>query len=234
MFLAQRLAQAEYFDDPRRSFAEVAEGYRQLGRINRLFLFADPFQRLLSGWLGPEKCRQLSVLDLGAGDGSLGRELTQWAARRNWRWRVTNLDLSPLALRLNPDRHLNVVGSALSLPFRDESFDVVIASQMTHHLPDEDAVIQHFREAWRVTRDAVFVSDVHRNMAMMALIWVSVHVARLSKEMRGDGLLSVRRAWRIPEWNAFATSAQIPQARVWLYLGARIILQARKKLERER
>jgi len=227
MFLARRSAQAEYFDDPRRSFVEVAEGYRQLGRINRLFLFADPFQRLLSNWLGSEKCRELSVLDLGAGDGSLGRQLTQWAARRRWIWRVTNLDVSPLALRLNHEG-LNVVGSALSLPFHDGSFDVVIASQMTHHLPDEAAVTQHFREAWRVTRDAIFVSDVHRNLAMIVLVWLSAHATGLSREMRGDGLLSVRRSWRIPEWKAFAAAAQIPRAQVWLYSGARIILQARK------
>ena len=229
MFLSCRPAQEEYFDDPRRSFEEVAEGYRQLGRINRLFLFADPFQRLLSHWLGAENCRQLSLLDLGAGDGSLGRKLTQWAARRGWVWRVTNLDLNPLALRLSQESSLNIVGSALSLPFGDESFDVVIASQMTHHLRDPGAVIQHFREAWRVTRDAVLLSDVHRNMAMVGLIWLSAHVARLSREMRDDGVLSVRRSWRIPEWKAFAASAQIPRARVWLYHGARIIIQARKK-----
>jgi SAM-dependent methyltransferase len=228
MFLARRSVQAEYFDNPGRSLAEVAEGYRQLGRINRLFLFADPFQRLLSNWLGPEKCRELSVLDLGAGDGSLGRELTRWAARRRWVWHVTNLDVSPLALRLNGEGR-NVVGSVLSLPFRDESFDVVIASQMTHHLRDEEAVTQHFREAWRVTRDAIFVSDVHRNVAMIALVWVSVHAARLSKEMRGDGVLSVRRSWRIHEWKALAAAAQIPHAHVWLYLGSRLILQARKR-----
>jgi 2-polyprenyl-3-methyl-5-hydroxy-6-metoxy-1,4-benzoquinol methylase len=228
MFLARRSAQAEYFDDPERSFAEVAEGFRQLRRVNRLFRFADPFQRLLSRWLGAEDCRKLSVLDLGAGDGSLGHELTTWAARRGWIWRVTSLDLSPRGLRLNP-QSFSVAGSAVALPFRDQSFDVVIASQMTHHLPDDAAVVQHFREAWRVTRDAIFLNDLHRNLALVALVWLGAHATRLSPEMRADGLLSVRRGWRVQEWQALAARAEIPNAEIRLYLGTRIMLQARKR-----
>ncbi len=37
MFLSQRATQAEYFDAVDRSFAEVADGYRQLARANRGF-----------------------------------------------------------------------------------------------------------------------------------------------------------------------------------------------------
>ena len=227
MFLAQRSAQAEYFDSPQRSLAEVAEGYRQLARVNRLFHNADPFQRLLSKWLGPERCRHLSLLDLGAGDGALGRELTDWAARRNWTWRVTNLDLSLLALQLNRTGR-NVAGSAVALPFRDGSFDVVIAAQMTHHLPDTAAVVDHFREAWRVTRDALFINDLHRNVVLLGLVWCGARLARISPQMRADGLLSVRRGWRVPEWKALAARAGIANAQVWLYFGSRIMIQARK------
>ena len=227
MFLRQRATQAEYFDAPGRSAAEIAGDYRQLARVNRVFALTDPFQRVLVPWLGRDGCRSLSILDLGAGDGSLGRALTRWAARQGWDWRVTNLDLNPLALQLNPGGH-NVVGSALALPFADDSFDVVIASQMTHHLAGDGEVAQHFREAWRVTRDAVFLNDLHRNPVLLGLVWLIVHCARLTPEMRSDGLLSVRRGWRLDEWRALARQAGIPDARVWLYYGARIMLQARK------
>ena len=63
-----------------------------------------------------------------------------------------------------------VTGSALQLPFADGSFDLVVASQMTHHLTDEE-VVQHWREAWRVTRDAIFICDLHRNAGFYALLW---------------------------------------------------------------
>ncbi len=227
MFLRRRATQAEYLDAPGRSAAEIAADYRQLARVNRVFALTDPFQRVLVRWLGHDCCRSLSILDLGAGDGSLGRALTQWAAQRDWDWRVTNLDQNPLALQLNPDGR-NVVGSALALPFAVNSFDVVIASQMTHHLGSEDEVVQHFREAWRVTRDAVFLNDLHRNPFLLGVVWVVIHCARLSPEMRSDGLMSVRRGWRLNEWRSLARKAGIPGAQVWLYYGSRIMLQARK------
>lgn len=227
MFLSRRTLQAEYSDRPELSFHEVAENYRQLARINRLFLFADPCQRLMVDWLSHEQCRSLSILDLGAGDGSLGRVLTAWAERRGWRWEVTNLELNPLALRLDPQGR-NVAGSVLSLPFRENSFDVVIASQMTHHLSNNTEVIQHFREAWRVTRDALFLNDLHRNIVLYVVIWSLLHAGRFSNSFRKDGLLSVRRGWRASEWQLLAAQAGITGAQVWLYYGARVMLQARK------
>src|SRR3954467_13162837 len=133
MFLNRRVLQAEYFDEPDRPQAELVEAYRALTRFNRLFSLGRSIRQILPPSLGSENCRSLSVLDLGAGDGSLGNDLTRWAVRQGWNWRITNLDLSFRALRLDTTPQLAVAGSALLLPFRDQAFDVVIASQMTHH-----------------------------------------------------------------------------------------------------
>jgi 2-polyprenyl-3-methyl-5-hydroxy-6-metoxy-1,4-benzoquinol methylase len=226
MFLSQRATQAEYCDRPDLPLSEVADNYRQLARFNRLLMMTDPFQRLLVRWLGRGQVKKLSMLDLGAGDGSIGRSIVAWARRRGWEWRVTNLDLNVSALRLNPGGR-NVAGAVGALPFVDDSFDIVIASQMTHHLADEEAV-QHFREAWRVTRDALFLADAHRNAGAMAVIWGVLRVMRVSPQFLSDGMLSVRRSWRVGEWRALAARAGIPSAKVWLYYGSRVMLQARK------
>ena len=66
----------------------------------------------------------------------------------------SNCDLSPRALALNVGGR-NVVGSAMALPFPDNAFDVVVASQMTHHLESDADVARHFAEAYRVARKAV-------------------------------------------------------------------------------
>src|SRR5438045_9472586 len=129
MFFRERATQAEYFDCPTRSFAEVASAYGELGRINKLFCSAAPFQRFIPESLGIERCRSLSILDLGAGDGSLGRTLSRWASRNGWTWKVTNLDANALALALG-DSDRNVAASADALPFVNRSFDVVMANQM--------------------------------------------------------------------------------------------------------
>ncbi|MBI3877005.1 MAG: methyltransferase domain-containing protein [Verrucomicrobia bacterium] len=227
MFLGCRSTQAEFFDAPDRTPEEVARGFRELARMNRVCQFTRPFDSLIPRLLGEARCRSLILLDLGAGDGSLGAELTRRAAARGWNWRVTNLDLNPLALRLNAGAR-NVAGSALALPFSDESFDVVIASQMTHHLTSDADVTRHFREAWRVARGVVVLSDLHRNAGLLCLVWLWTRALRLSPRLCADGVLSVRRGFHAGEWRALAGQAGISNAEVSVYAGARIVLHARK------
>lgn len=227
MFLSRRSTQAEYLDTPGRAAQEIAADYRELGRVNWLFRFSHPFEWFITRSLGAERCRRLDFLDLGAGDGLLGECLSRWAARRGWTWRFTNLDLNPQALQLRPGPR-NIAGSVLQLPFADGSFDVVIASQMTHHLDHDAEVVTHFREAWRVTRDALLLCDTHRNAGLYGLVWVGTLLCGCSKLLRQDGFISVRRSFRVPEWQALAALAEIPRAKVSLYLGTRLVLQARK------
>lgn len=228
MFFRRRATQAEYFDELDRPRAEMVEAYAALANVNRWFWFAEPFQRLLPKYFGPEHCASLSILDLGAGDGLLGNLLTNWAKqKRGWNWRFTNLDFNITALSLNKDGE-NVAGSVLALPFRDASFDLVIASQMTHHLSDSE-VVQHLREAWRVTRRGIYFSDLHRGPVLYGLLWVMFCVRRFPKHFRADGLLSVKRGFRIGELQSMTRQAEIPEAQVWLHGGTRVILQARRK-----
>ncbi len=226
IMLRERATEPEYFDSPARTPEEMATGYRELARANRLFVFHDPYTRLLWRWLGAEQCRQLSILDVGAGDGWLGNQMEKFGARLCWNWRVTNLELNPVPLQLSTGRH-NVAGSALALPFADNSFDVVIASQMTHHLTNDAEVVQHFREAWRVARQGVFITDMTRSTFLYAMIWLAVRALRMTPKMRADGLLSVKRSWTRDEIAALCAQAGI-NATVKPYFGSRWILAARK------
>jgi SAM-dependent methyltransferase len=227
MFLRQRSTQVEYSDLPGRTEVEIAASFCGLNRVNSLFRFSHPFEAALPRWLGKTKCQRLEILDVGAGTGLLSKKLTEWARLRGWQWRFTNLDANPLALKIGnlPD---GVVGSALELPFADGSFDLVIASQMTHHLSDEQ-IVTHWREVWRVTRDAIFICDLHRNAGLYALLWLTLHLMRMDRTIVEDGLISVRRGFRLDEWRELAGQAGISKAAVWRYHGARIVLQARKK-----
>lgn len=227
MFLGHRSVQAEYFDAPERSPAEIRSHYEWLNRMNRLTRFEWPFQIWLPRLLGELACRRLTLLDVGGADGELGRTLGAWATTRGWDWQFTDLDLSPHAVALNPNPR-KLLGSATALPFPDGSFDVVIASTMTHHLPDEPAVVAHFREAARVARRAVLICDMQRNAAFLALLWLVLVARRVPKEFREDGILSVKRGWRADEWRRLADAAGLPDARVWAEHGARVLLAVTK------
>jgi len=198
MFLGERSAQAEYFDAPERTAEELRGHYAWLDRINRWTRFERPFRVWLPRLQPEPRLRSLELLDVGAAEGALGRTLSTWAAGRGWDWRFTDLDLSHHACARNPNPRATV-GSATALPFDDGRFDVVVATTMTHHLPSEDAVVAHFREAARVARHAVLICDMQRSPAFYGMLWALLRLSGAPKEFREDGLLSVRRGWRREE-----------------------------------
>ncbi|PIT87283.1 MAG: hypothetical protein COU31_03770 [Candidatus Magasanikbacteria bacterium CG10_big_fil_rev_8_21_14_0_10_40_10] len=92
----------------------------------------------------------LEVLDVGAGSGRLLNRLLKKGAK------ITALDSSKCMLKLiRPqikDQLKEIkIGQAESLPFIDQSFDIVLAVFLIVHLKDPSVFL---REAWRVLRPA--------------------------------------------------------------------------------
>ncbi len=230
MFLSRRNTQEEYFDSER-PIDEVAGFFNSLNRVNRFFDFAEPFRNLLPKLLTPLQCRSLTILDVGAGDGALGKIVEAWAQEQGWNWRVINLDMSLAALSLH-SRGTNVVGSAIRLPFQTGSVDVVIASQMAHHLTDGDVTLL-LREAWRVASRAVLMCDLHRNAGLFMALKLLFCFQSHSAVFKADALLSVKKAWRVKDLAKLARAAGL-QPTVKLYFGARVILHATKVAHQSR
>ncbi|MFC1961741.1 class I SAM-dependent methyltransferase [Chloroflexota bacterium] len=91
------------------------------------------------------------VLDVGCGDGHLA---IACALKHN---NVVALDISKVAIELANTRNDRgqvefQVGDAKSLPFKEKSFDVVIAKDVIEHMPTKHADM-HFQEVWRVLRE---------------------------------------------------------------------------------
>jgi ubiquinone/menaquinone biosynthesis C-methylase UbiE len=230
MFLSRRDTQEEYFDSER-PINEVAGFFNSLGRVNRFFDFAEPFRNMLPRLLTTSQCRSLTILDVGAGDGALGKIMETWAQQRGWTWQVINLDMSLAALSLH-SRGTNVVGSATRLPFCTGSVDVVIASQMAHHLTDSE-VTQLLGEAWRVASRAVLMCDLHRNAGLYIALKLLFCFQTHSAAFKADALLSVKKAWRVKDLAELARAAGL-EPTVKLHFGARVLLHATKAAGHDR
>ena len=85
------------------------------------------------------------ILDVGAGTGRLSLPLANRGAR------VIALDVSPKMLEIIKNEQIEkIVGDAESLPFKNETFDIVTAAFLTVHLKDPT---RFFDEAYRVLKD---------------------------------------------------------------------------------
>src|SRR4029077_10411614 len=91
----------------------------------------------------------------------------------------------------------SVVGDAVSLPFANESFDLVSCCLFVHHLEPE-VVVRFINESLRVSRAAVIINDIVRNPVHLALAYASFPLYR-SPLTHHDAPASIQRAYTIAE-----------------------------------
>lgn len=82
------------------------------------------------------------LLDAGCGSGGLIRYLREGEPA----WRVTGIDLSPVAVRLARARTQAAVaeGSVTALPFEDRSFDAIVSSDVLYELDKPELAMREF------------------------------------------------------------------------------------------
>src|SRR5689334_21930096 len=132
----------ELLDDPAADPTVVAQSLGNIARANRWFGGAGAVRYGLARVLhSVPHTRSLSLLDLGTGAGDLPRDAARWAARRGWRLVPVGLERSRVAAGLARAAGCPcAVGCAGAAPFRDKSVDLVLVSQVLHHLSPDSAV----------------------------------------------------------------------------------------------
>jgi SAM-dependent methyltransferase len=102
--------------------------------------------------------KEQKILDVGCGNGFFTYYFSEICD-------PVGLDFSRRMLSINPSEKL-VQGTANSLPFSDESFDVVFCSNLLHHARDPRDMVEEMK---RVSRGYVILSEPNRNNPLMAL-----------------------------------------------------------------
>jgi SAM-dependent methyltransferase len=200
----------ELLDDPTADPAIVTASLRNIARANRWFGGAAAVRRGLARALaGVPRGTVLTLADLGTGLGDLPRAATRWAARRGLRLVPVGLERSRVAARLAADGGTPcVVGCAGAAPFRDKSVDVVLVSQVAHHLTAESA-LRLFRTCDRLARRAVVVADLRRGRLGPLVFWVGAHALRFDPVTVADGMTSIRRGYTVAELRSLLAAADI-------------------------
>jgi len=221
--VARPPAGLELLDDPAADPATVRTSLRNIARANRWFGGRWAFRNALNRMLGtPPAGSTITFLDVGTGAGDLPRTAEAWAEQRGCRLTAVGIEPHPVAARLAREGGLPVLrATGCHLPLRSASVDVVLVSQVAHHL-EPAALITLLRECDRVARRAVIVSDLRRSALAQLAFWVGARLLGFDPATRTDGLLSIRRGFLPGEMRSSLRGADL-RGRVWRSPGFRLV-----------
>jgi SAM-dependent methyltransferase len=197
MFREWAASRRELFDDPGADGATVVASLRDIARANRYFGgAAAAVNRLDEFFRAAPRGGELTLLDVGTGDGDIPRAALRRAGSRGIRLRVIGVERHPAAARLagRGAALTPVVADARALPFRDGSVDCVLCSQLLHHFRGP-AVAALIAELGRVARRGGVIADLVPSPVAALSFWLAGYPLRFHPVTRRDGFVSVLRGF---------------------------------------
>lgn len=212
--LAQRSHQPELMDGAGLGNAVLqARVLADLARVNRLTRTHAPvLQFLRQAWATLPAGQQVSVLDLGCGEGDLLRAIWQLGTQLGRPLRLTGLDMHPDSTRAAqaatpPGMQVRYV-TADVFAHVPRPTDYIVQSQLAHHLSDAQLVAllqwqqRHAQRGW-------CVADLRRAwLPYLGFRWLA-RLAGWHRVVRLDGTLSIARACTPAEWQALLQQAGV-------------------------
>jgi ubiquinone/menaquinone biosynthesis C-methylase UbiE len=206
----------ELLDDPRSDPVLVGRELRDIARLNALFGGTRAVVRELEPFFergkrdrGNGKRETWTLLDVGTGLGDIPRAAAAAAWRHGITLRLVGIELSRTAARLARAGGLaTVVADGSALPLAPRAVDVVVASQVLHHLPRPVAV-RWIATLDRIARRAVVLADLRRSRVAMAGVWAASVGLAMSGVTRHDAVVSLKRGYTKTEFDEMLRQAGV-------------------------
>ena len=200
----------ELLDDPAADPALAAASLGNLARSNRWFGGTAAVRYGLRRALGSvAPGTTLSLLDLGTGAGDLPDAARRWAEQRGVHLLPIGLERSRVAAGLAHGAGVPcAVADAGFPPVREKSVDLVLVSQVVHHL-DARSAVRLLRTCDRLARRAVIVADLRRGRFGRVAFWVGARALGFDPVTVADGMTSIRRGYTAPELRALLATAGV-------------------------
>ena len=214
----------EALDDPATDPVLVRRMLHDIALANRWFGGRAPVHAGLAELIGTaDRGRTLTLFDIGTGAADLPRDAVRWAARRGVHLLPLGLERSRAAAAVARAAGIPVMlGCASAVPVADHSVDIVLVSQLAHHL-DHDAVASLFERCSRIARRGVIVADLRPSAVYAAAFRVGAILLGMHPVTRHDGVTSIARGFSVATMRSLAGRAGARGARVRSLPFARVV-----------
>jgi 2-polyprenyl-3-methyl-5-hydroxy-6-metoxy-1,4-benzoquinol methylase len=231
----------ELLDDPRADPVAVQAELHDIARLNALFGGTRAVVRELESFLERGRRETLrdsltvagngeratwTLLDVGTGLGDIPRAAARAARRHGITLRLVGIEVNRAAARLARGAGGTaplalVLADGGALPLGPRSVDVVVASQVLHHVP-RDVGVRWIAALDRVARRAVVLADLRRSRLAMAGVWAASLGLGMSGVTRRDAVVSLKRGYTKREFDEILREAGV-RATARYRPGARIV-----------
>jgi Methyltransferase domain len=215
---------AEALDDPATDPVLVARMLRDIARSNRWLGGVAAMRFGLAQLLQPsDRGETLTLFDVGTGAADLPLDARRWARRRGVSLVPLGLERIPAAARVARDTGIPVIlGCAGALPLGPNSVDLVLLSQIAHHL-DADSAMQLFAAASRIARRGVVVADLRPMLLAATGFRLAGMLLRFHPVTFRDGVTSLRRGYPVQQLRTLCLRAGAAHVNVVARPGARVV-----------
>lgn len=154
-----------------------------------------------------------SILDVGCGGGIFTLKL----AEIDLSMRVVGIDISPEAITFaqqhKKEHYSHLTNTQFILSKTPDihsygSFDVVMATLVCHHLPDQE-LVAFIQQACMTAEKAVILNDLHRHLFATFGFAIVAPLLFRNRLIWHDGLLSIKRSFQYREWKKILEAAGI-------------------------
>jgi len=151
------------------------------------------------------------LLDVGTGLGDIPRAAAAVARKYGIALRLLGIEVNRTAARLARGSLSMILADGGALPLAPRSVDVIVASQVLHHLP-RPAAVRWIGNLDCLARRAVVLADLRRSRVAMAGVWAASLGLAMSGRTRRDAVVSLRRGYTRDEFEGMLREAGIRAA----------------------
>ena len=148
--------------------------------------------------------KKVTVLDVGAGSSDILINVQRLYPQLE----IISADKNLRALNYSEEKIIKVNIDAFSLPFKDNSIDLIHLSLFLHHFSEEQ-INQLLIEFLRISNKGIIINDLQRSyLALLGIKLLTVLFSR-SELVKNDAPLSVERAFKKKELESIFIKAGI-------------------------
>jgi 2-polyprenyl-3-methyl-5-hydroxy-6-metoxy-1,4-benzoquinol methylase len=151
---------------------------------------------------------EISILDVGCGNGDMLRTLSDYGKQHDIKFRLHGIDANDFTI--NHAKSLSVGYDNVSYSVSDifeynlkECYDIILCTLTLHHFKDSELLdlLKYFEQQSRI---GMVINDLHRSALAYYLFKGICFIFRLNDMSREDGLISILRGFKRKDLHTYS------------------------------